>query len=418
MVGATIRSGEHLVGTSRGVFKVSRVLRKAEDRRWSESAINDLKGNPMEPVPGSGHSRITAFSRKKDSPEAPDVRYAPAPVREEPELRAVYIYKRDIEKYGPTEGCPGCRAAMNPASSFRAKHTTECKRRFEEELKKTEEGKRRVERAEERMDRAVAKKVEEMVEGEGKPVDQDMTGQEESGAENGARASGAAAEEEVKEPKSDGSEGEPMQDDTVQLEEAPRSSNDKRVPLDPRNPAQKRGRESNPPKASAKWQAFEVPSSKRDREDDKEEPAKWQAVEQTEDEKNKPTDAMEEIRKSKVGERTNRKDMKPADMKWRDIGSGTMARSFQDATSLKISTHGGPPECEVHRRIVYDLGTGKVLDDCIIDDASDEELYRSLGKETDIRVELVLKEHWPCSRRRDTMLSKYSHRHVSPKRRT
>ena len=44
----------------------------------------------------------------------------------------------DIEEHGATEGCPGCRALMNPHSRFRAKHTVECRQRLEEALKGTE----------------------------------------------------------------------------------------------------------------------------------------------------------------------------------------------------------------------------------------------------------------------------------------
>ena len=54
---------------------------------------------------------------------------------------------------------------MNPAGSFRAKHTQECRNIIEGELKKTEEGRRRVERTDERMNNAVAKKSEEIIEG-------------------------------------------------------------------------------------------------------------------------------------------------------------------------------------------------------------------------------------------------------------
>ena len=35
-VGCTIRSGEHLVATEKGVFKVGSIIRKPEDKRWSK----------------------------------------------------------------------------------------------------------------------------------------------------------------------------------------------------------------------------------------------------------------------------------------------------------------------------------------------------------------------------------------------
>ena len=57
-VGCTIRSGERLVATDRGVFKVSSVVRRAEDKRWSHDLITQMKGSPKEPVPGSGRSTL------------------------------------------------------------------------------------------------------------------------------------------------------------------------------------------------------------------------------------------------------------------------------------------------------------------------------------------------------------------------
>ena len=59
-VGCTIRSGEHLIATEKGVFKVSSVVRRAEDKRWSHDLITQMKGTPKEPVPGSGKSNLVA----------------------------------------------------------------------------------------------------------------------------------------------------------------------------------------------------------------------------------------------------------------------------------------------------------------------------------------------------------------------
>ena len=409
-LGCTIRSGEHLVGTSRGVYKVSSVLRKAEDRRWSASAFKDLKGSPVEPVPGSGSSKITAFSKKRDTETAKEsVVYAPAPAREEPELRVAYIYKKDVVKYGPTPGCAGCRAAMNPTGNFRAKHSQECRARFEEELKKTEEGKKRFERAEERMDNAVARKFEDIIEekdadkkesgeaGKDDDMQEDKNeGNEAGGAGERARASGEPSAE---------SEGEQqMQEDGAELEEAPGRKKDKRVPLAHREPAQKRERESNSPRESAKYQAFEKQTNKRksDGSPDGEDQAKWKVVEVESD---KPSDNLEKDAEKNVNAKPKTAMMSSQDMIWRDIGSGTVARSFRGAKKLQVSTQGGPPECDVYRRIVQNLDTGKIIDDCIIDDTPDEVLYRDLDKETNIRVELVLRGALALYERKGTDVS-------------
>ena len=160
-LGCTIRSGEHVVGTKNGVHTVSAVMRRAQDERWSAEAVQQIKGTPKEPVPGSGSGRMKAYSKIRDSAEgkAPE----PSPRRsweDEPEVRVWHIFKKDVIKFGQTPGCPGCRALMSSGSRYRAKHTNECRARIEEELKKSDEGQARVKRSDERINHAIGAKGE------------------------------------------------------------------------------------------------------------------------------------------------------------------------------------------------------------------------------------------------------------------
>ncbi len=109
--------------------------------------ISEIRGSPKEPVPGSGSTRIVAYSKHREDQERKQPDFQPRQIEDEPEVRKTYIYKADIEKIGATQGCPGCRALMTPGNKYRAKHTNECRQRVEEELNKTEEGKKIVERA-------------------------------------------------------------------------------------------------------------------------------------------------------------------------------------------------------------------------------------------------------------------------------
>ena len=57
-----MRSGEHLVATPTGVFKVSTIRRMASDRRWSAQMVKAIVGSPEEQCPearadGSQHLR-------------------------------------------------------------------------------------------------------------------------------------------------------------------------------------------------------------------------------------------------------------------------------------------------------------------------------------------------------------------------
>ena len=105
---------------------MSSVIRRAEDKRWSPELIEKIKGTPKEPVPGSGKSNLVAYYMNKENLDREKVEYVRREIPDEPEVRPNYIFKKDVEKYGATEGCPGCRALLNPFSKYRAKHTQEC----------------------------------------------------------------------------------------------------------------------------------------------------------------------------------------------------------------------------------------------------------------------------------------------------
>ena len=113
-LGCTTRSGEHLVSTQAGVFKVISIQRCPEDCRWSADMIKAVVGSRQEPVLGSGSSQVVAYAKKR---EETGQRSKPELVpqgtwEQEPEVRVFYTFKKDIDKHGPTVGCPGCRALM------------------------------------------------------------------------------------------------------------------------------------------------------------------------------------------------------------------------------------------------------------------------------------------------------------------
>ena len=43
---------------------------------------------------------------------------------------------------------------------------------------------------------------------------------------------------------------------------------------------------------------------------------------------------------------------------------------------LLTTTKSGPRESKVHRRIIRDVDTGKIIDDCIPDLGADDKLFR------------------------------------------
>ena len=79
------------------------------------------------------------------------------------------------------------------------------------------------------------------------------------------------------------------------------------------------------------------------------------------------------------------------DLEWKHIGSGMFARTFPQARYLVTTTKGGPKMKEVHRRTIRSLTTGKVIDDCIVDDTPEEVLHKRMKNADSIRVELTTK---------------------------
>ena len=95
--------------------------------------------------------------------------------------------------------------------------------------------------------------------------------------------------------------------------------------------------------------------------------------------------------KNHPGPIVSRKNIPAKDLQWRSIGSGTFAKTFLDASRLLTTTNSGPPIGDIWKRTIWCLRTGKVIDQCIVDDMTDEELNRKLPVPTDIRVEVEVR---------------------------
>ena len=71
---------------------------------------------------------------------------------------------------------------------------------------------------------------------------------------------------------------------------------------------------------------------------------------------------------------------------------GISAKIFRNVSKLPVTSSAGPPECDVYRRVVRSLSTGKVIDDCVVEDADDRVLRRSIAEPDDLRVELIMRD--------------------------
>ena len=154
-MGVKGRTGEYIVGTSVGVVKAHTVRRKPEDMRWNADEINAVVGTPHQPKPGRNDSRIPVRIRAPAMEE---------PIAAPPELdfkpRRVNIQRRDYQRHGYTDGCAGCDAMAT--GTAKRPHNPRCIERMMDELAKTDEGKERIRKGEERITAELARRVEEL----------------------------------------------------------------------------------------------------------------------------------------------------------------------------------------------------------------------------------------------------------------
>ena len=80
------------------------------------------------------------------------------------------------------------------------------------------------------------------------------------------------------------------------------------------------------------------------------------------------------------------------ELEWKEIGSGMWARSLIGMSRLLTTTKSGPHESKVLRRIIRDVDTGKVIDDCVPELVAHENLFRELPEKRNLRAELVMKD--------------------------
>ena len=84
--------------------------------------------------------------------------------------RRARLKPEDFQELGYTVGCPGCDQ-LQIGGSIRRNHNDVCRDRIEAALSKTEHGKDRLGRAQDRLDTKLAEIVEELADAPGHPKD-------------------------------------------------------------------------------------------------------------------------------------------------------------------------------------------------------------------------------------------------------
>ena len=145
-----------------------------------------LKGTPWNPNPAAADALPADMAVPMPAPApVPQVVVAAAPV--DRAASRVYIKKADVQKYGYSMNCPGCRSVMTNTTA-RA-HTEECRKRLESCLAEDEETKLRSEAAKLRVDHWLASRVESTE----KPRGGDAVSHEPSGAASSSAPAAVAS---------------------------------------------------------------------------------------------------------------------------------------------------------------------------------------------------------------------------------
>ena len=161
LIGIRDRSDEMLIMTPSGVYKTRNVRRRPELERWDFEFLTTLKGAPWNPNPAAGEMAADALPADMAVPmpaPAPVLQVVVAAALVDRAASRVYIKKADVQKYGYSMNCPGCRSAMTGTTALA--HTEECRRRLENCLAQDEETKFRSEAAKLRVEGWLASRVE------------------------------------------------------------------------------------------------------------------------------------------------------------------------------------------------------------------------------------------------------------------
>ena len=151
------------------VHRTGGVRRRPEDERWSRELTDQVAGEPKEIT-----KRPNTLAKKDEEghpPRAPPIYARVEPP--EPQVRAFRITRKDCIDYGSTPGCAGWRALQNNTES--RNHSQTCRDRYEALLRNTEAGQERADRANKRMDDAVARAGEKILDKKRRTEREDCT---------------------------------------------------------------------------------------------------------------------------------------------------------------------------------------------------------------------------------------------------
>ena len=411
-LGTNMRTSESIVGTRDGVFRAGAIRRKPPDERWNATYLQELKGCPQQPVPGRDSYRMPNYVRpelvggeKSDAP--PSSGFTPPPFIEQPKVRGLYASRKDFDKHGPTQGCKKCRALFRGVAATMP-HSAECHDRFAKLIAEDPAGAAKVARAEERLVRETHRI------GEGLLQQADKKRIIENDKEENAEPAAVDSDMQPVAPTPSSSSAGPSnpitkkrQSETALEEIDPRlndgNTDNAEIVTESQQQPDAMMESSQPPmpppldapvSQDADMNAIHMPTSKLGAHPPKQGPDPFKERRQplTKEPVEPVTSSPSVSRHSRPEQRSTTTRLPHDELQWRQIGSGSWARTFVNADRLVLTTRGGPCEADIERRIIRDAITGKLIDDCRPADTPDSTLLRQLPLPTTIRVELIMRD--------------------------
>ena len=119
------------IGTKDGIVKARTFARRGEEDRWSRKEVDEMVGVPWEQILGKGMREANSRAHIAGAGAGEDI--IAAPQMREAMPRRMRFDMDDLDKYGFTTGCPGCKATNR--GEFSVNHSEECRRRVEEKMR-------------------------------------------------------------------------------------------------------------------------------------------------------------------------------------------------------------------------------------------------------------------------------------------
>ena len=285
----------------------------------------------------------------------------------------MFVRKADVRAHGRTPGCGGCQDVIRELTRCRP-HTRMCRERMEKMLADTEDGRKRVKDAEDRMIQATFRRSDAyFAEAEEKKrrVDGEPPVAEEATLTGGASGSaGATAAPETpapsrkRGPEVDIRDIDPAAGDaadnaiTVGGASRKRQADSTVADIDP-----SAGAGTDVSVVDASPQRGSTPGGVLGNHEANRTIASMDGGDPVSGLTMVAGGATSKVKPQRHGpaQRIFGNIIPQDELQWREIGSGMWARSFVGMTRLITTTRSGPQEAEVKRRIIRNVDTGKII---------------------------------------------------------